>query len=283
LRVQNVIAAYWVPEAGLTVAYSTFEPSAAAPGWKANNDLLRLTFSTTGAALEQNTLIEANYGWFGSSFLWSPDGQRLAYSRPHEIGLVDLATGQLNPLVKLTYYQTGEGWEWVPGAGWSPDSRSLYFVNHAPKAGLVDQETSPLFDLAAVPLGESGGVQAAQVGPLIPLVPQPGMFAYPSPAPGRSERGYLVAYLRAIFPEQSDNRYRLMVMDRDGSNQRALFPAEDRQGMAPQRIAWSPAPMENGHFWMALQYQGNLWLVDSETGAAMPVTGDGLAAQYDWK
>lgn len=294
LRVQNVIAASWVPNKGLTVTYSTFEPSAAAPGWKANNDLMQLVFSTSGATAANEPLIEANYGWFGSNYLWSPDGLRLAYARPHEVGLVDLESGQLNPLVELTYYQTGEGWEWVTRLGWSPDSRSLYFVNHAAKAGLVDQETSPWFDVAAVPLGAqtaeiTPGAAApetapdAQHGPMIALVAQAGMFAYPLPAPAWESASYPVAYLQAVSPEQSEDRYRLAVMDRDGSNRRVIFPSPDRVGMNPQVVAWSPQALENGNFWIALQYQGNLWLVDNKTVEALPVTGDGQITLFDWK
>jgi resuscitation-promoting factor RpfB len=74
-----------------------------------------------------------------------------------------------------------------------------------------------------------------------------------------------VAYLQSIFIEQSDtSRYRLMVMDRDGSNNRLLFPPADANGIEPQIPAWAPASLEGqtGDF-LAVVYQGNLWLVDS--------------------
>jgi len=94
-----------------------------------------------------------------------------------------------------------------------------------------------------------------------------------------------VAYLQSIFIEQSEtSRYRLMVMDRDGSNSKALFPPADASGIEPQTPVWSPEPLEEqtGDF-IAVTYQGNLWLVDSGSGEAYQVTGDGLISGIDWK
>jgi hypothetical protein len=114
------------------------------------------------------------------------------------------------------------------------------------------------------------------------------MFAYPSASalrPSGEEKSYQVAFLQAIFPEQSEtSRYRVMVMDRDGSNQRAIFPPSDAPGLEPQAPVWAPQPLEGqaGDF-MALVYQGNLWLVDSGSGQAFQVTGDGLISRVDWK
>ena len=286
LKVSNVIHfADWVPNKGLTVIYSTVAPSATAPGWKANNDLQMLTFSTTGAVGKVETVLETNmgglYGWWGTTFQWSPDSTMLAYARPDEVGLVDLETGSQTPLASLLPFETGSNWAWVPGLGWSPGNDMLYLVTHAPKAGLDNAEESPLFDLSGLPLNERDPESS---GPVIPVVPQAGMFAYPVPEPKMSGPSYRVAYLRAIFPEQSDSkRYRLAVMDRDGSNNKVLFPAEDRQGLDPQQVIWSPEPFLNGGYWLAVTYQGNLWLVDSISGEAQQITGDGLIQRIDWR
>lgn len=49
LKVSNVVHyAEWVPGASLTIAYSTVEPRNAPPGWQANNDFYRLSFSPEG-------------------------------------------------------------------------------------------------------------------------------------------------------------------------------------------------------------------------------------------
>jgi hypothetical protein len=270
----------------LTVIYSTVEPRETAPGWQANNNLQMLTFSTTGTIGKVETILETNmgglYGWWGTSFQWSVDGTMLAYARPDEVGLVDLETKTQTPLSALLPFQTGSSWAWVPGLGWSPKNDVLFLVAHAPKAGLDKAEESPLFDLAGLPLNDG---ELASSGPVIPVVPQAGMFAYPVPEPKpQITGGYRVAFLRAIFPEQSDSkRYRLAIMDRDGSNAKILFPPEDRQGLEPQRVIWSPEPFLNGNYWLAVNYQGNLWLVDSVSGEAQQITGDGLIQRIDWR
>ena len=73
-------------------------------------------------------------------------------------------------------------------------------------------------------------------------------------------------------------------MDRDGSNQKPIFPPSDAPGLDPQTPNWAPEPIEGqtGDF-IAIIYQGNLWLVDSGNGQAFQVTGDGLISQVDWK
>jgi hypothetical protein len=117
------------------------------------------------------------------------------------------------------------------------------------------------------------------------------MFAYPLPSPIRTlptgENAYQVAYLQATFPTQSESSpYRLMVMDRDGSNQSEVFPASGSPGIEPQSNwgAWSPQPMgtQNNHT-LAVLYQGNIWLVDTITGEYWQITGDGRISRLDWK
>ena len=299
LEVNNVIHfAGWVPGEGLKILYSTVEPRATAPGWQANNDLQMLTFSATGKAIEQEEILPTStggvYGWWGTSYAFSPDGKLLAYARPDSVGLVDLEAKELKPLTEILPFQTGQDWAWVSGLGWAYNHSVLYLVTHVPKAGLESQEASPQFDLAALPLYPTGvgpeePTQEPGVlpGPLIPLVTQAGMFAYPVSSPMDQERGsFQVAYLQAIFPEQSESsRYRLVVMDRDGSNRQIIFPPQDYQGLAVEKsqVLWSPAPFNNGNLWLAVNYQGNLWLVDSQNGQVQQITGDGLISRLDWR
>jgi hypothetical protein len=114
------------------------------------------------------------------------------------------------------------------------------------------------------------------------------MFAYPASSPARQSAGekvYQIAYLQAINPAQSDaSRYRLMIMDRDGSNRRVLFPPADSSGIEPQTPVWAPEPLagQSGDF-VAVVYQGNLWLIDSGSARAYQATGDGLITKIDWK
>ncbi len=278
LQAYNVVHfAEWIPGTN-SVAYSTVEPRAAAPGWQANNDLYRVSITGGGP----RKMLDANsggvYGWWGMSFAYSADG-RLAYARPDQIGLVDQDGGYLKPLLDIAPLNTHSDWAWVPPLAWGSDGKSLFFVSHAPAPAPITNEESPYFDLAATSFENRATV---------PLVQEAGMFAYPSASEARlsgKERTYQIAYLQSIFLEASDtSRYRLMVMDRDGSNRRALFPPADAGGIEPQTPAWAPEPLDGqtGDF-VAVVYQGNLWLIDSGSGAAYQVTGDGLITSIDWK
>jgi resuscitation-promoting factor RpfB len=276
--ISNVVHfADWIPGTN-SIAYSTVEPRATAPGWQANNDLYRYSISTG----ERRKILDASsggvYGWWGMTFAFSPEG-RLAYARPDGIGLVDLDGKYLKPLLNITPLNTHSDWAWLPSLTWGADGQTLYFISHAPPPSLVNQEDSPFFDISATSFDNNATVQ---------IVQQTGMFAYLSASPFQSssrEKQYLVAYLQAIFPEQSEtSRYRVVVMDRDGSNRRTIFPSNDAPGLEPQTPVWAPDPIDgqSGDF-IAVIYQGNLWLVDSGNSQAYQVTGDGLVTRIDWK
>ena len=267
----------WIPGTN-SIAYSTVEPRATAPGWQANNDLSRYSISTG----EKRKILDASnggvYGWWGMTFAFSPEG-RLAYAQPDGIGLVDIDGKYLKPLLNITPLNTHSDWAWLPSIAWGADGETLYYTSHAPPPSLVNAEDSPFFDISVISFENSASVS---------LIEQTGMFAYPSVSGLQSsslERHYQVAYLQAIFPEQSEtSRYRVAVMDRDGSNRRTIFPAEDAPGLEPQTPVWAPDSIEGqkGDF-LAVIYQGNLWLVDSGNGEPFQVTGDGLVTRIDWK
>lgn len=289
LEVANVAHyAEWAPDAvNNKVVFSTVEARETAPGWQANNDLVVLNFSHTGWLSKWKVLLESNsggvYGWWGTNFAWDPSGSRLAYARPDSVGLVDLEAATFQPLLELIPVQTGADWAWVPWISWSPTGGLLFTVDHVGQSGSSTPEESPLFDLSAV---------AVTGGGRIPLVSQTGMFAYPvvSPLmPSAGENEYRIAYLQAIFPTQSEtSRYRLAVIDRDGSDQRQLFPAEGQPGLEPHRVAWSPAPLaQGGSHYVVVIYEGNLWLVETPLDptaapAIRQITGDGLASRVLW-
>ena len=294
IGVSNVVHfAAW--DAGSTlVAYSTVEPRDIAPGWQANNDLHVVGVSPSGFTSPPRLEVEANsgvvYGWWGMDFAWASDSVRLAYARPDEVGMYDTRQDIFQPLMNISPLQTGGDWAWVPAISLAPDGDIIYTVNHVSTQGTSNPEMSPRFDLLAIPL--YGGAPVS-------LVANVGMFAYPVPSPEQTvvisqsiegqplsvEHAYQVAYLQAMQPEQSEvSRYQLYVMDRDGSNQRMIFPAEGATGLDPQRVVWSPAPFnENGGYGVAVLYQGNIWLIDVISGLAQQITGDGLTARIDWK
>jgi len=280
LNVNNIIHyGGWDPKGGLAIYYSTVEPRSTAPGWQANNDLIWLSFTSSGAHQETKTIIETNtggiYGWWGTNYIWSPQGSQLAYARPDSVGLVDFETNSIRPLIDLIPFETGGDWAWIPGITWSSDSRLLYSVTHEPLADLSNQETSPVFNLSAYLL-ESGS--------LIQLMPQTGMFAYPVTSPSLTYSPAPIALLQAIFPEQSEkSRYRLALIDQDGSNARIIYPTEGSSGIDPQQVVWCPPQNGSPSNIIAIIYQGNIWIIKTETGDAQQITGDGLITRLDWK
>ena len=263
----------WIPGRSRAFSYSTVDPVQAAPGWSANNDLLIYRFNDDGEPLETKMLIDKNTGgisgWWGTSFEWSTDGNKLAYARPDSIGLVDLQDGSLKPLVEFDVYATGGDWAWVPGIKWSPDDQTIFST--LVSSGINQNYQNP--SLIAILLPE---------GQVIQLVNNTGLFCYPIPSPIDANSNYLVGFLSSILPDQSEtSRYDLKTMDRDGSNQRKLYPGEGILGLSPQLIEWSP-DWQHDHFLAALS-ENNMILIDTTTGAIKKVTGDGSVSKLDWK
>ena len=98
----------------------------------------------------------------------------------------------------------------------------------------------------------------------------------------------MIAYAEADTPSDSyESRYTLKVMDRDGSNKRAVFPPADEVGMVhPIAYDWSP---DGGQ--LVVLHQGDLHMLDLRIGSpgsgeAPPLqqqlTGDGQCTRVDW-
>jgi hypothetical protein len=279
LGVSNVVHfAEWSPEApSFTIVYSTVELSPAAPGWQANNDLQSVTFTGAGRVVRPRVLIESNaggqYGWWGTDFAWGSDPAYLAYMRADSIGIVDLELERLEELSEITPYQTLSDWAWVPGLVWGHDDQTIYYVDHGEPIGLESPQASPVFNLIG---------QSYRTGIEMKLADRAGLFAYPAVSPIKEvstiEISYQLAFLQAITPlESQESNYRLVVMDRDGSNLKALFPPPGEPGLAPIEPAWSPAGDR-----IAVMYRGDVWIVDVESGLGQPLTTDGQSISYDW-
>ena len=316
LKLVNIIHSASFSSDNYTIAFTTVEPRSTAPGWQANNNLLTLGLGVKGIVGKPDTILDVNsggvYGWWGSTFSWDPVGKIIANVRPDGIILMNLEAKSQTNLLEILPFQTGGDWAWVPGVGWSPDGKILYTVSHEAKPGAQDPEKSPNFNLTSFSfLG----------GSPIALVQDVGMFAYPVPSPilnfnrvgsetntkenslsvnevitgtvgndanqvskVNSPRTFQVAYLQALLPLQSDtSRYRLTVIDQDGSNKQFLFPEEGKTGLDPQRVVWSPKQEFDYGTYIGCIYQGNIWLVNSQNGFAQQITGDGLISKIDWR
>jgi len=285
--VENIIHfADWVPGTEQQVAFSTVEARQASPGWQANNDLRWRDFSVNGWTSSIETILDTNsggiYGWWGVDFKYGLGPFDIAYTGPDQVGLINQDVITPTILLNVTPLQTRGDWAWVPGVNWGPDGQVIYTVDHAPPSGAESSEESPNFDIVAIPL---------VIGEPQRLVRDVGMFAYPLPSPifikPSGERSHQVAYLQAIFPTQSEtSRYRLAVVDRDGSNRTEIFPPSEAAGLDPQKYwgAWSPDPLVGmPNLVLAVLYQGNIWLVDSVAGESWQITGDGRINRLAWK
>lgn len=286
LDTENVIHyADWVPGLEQIFAFSSVEPRLSAPGWQANNDLEIKRFSVSGWTAPVDILQETNYGgvygWWGTDFQYSPGGELLVYASPDQIGIINTEDQEKQVLLEIIPYKTQGDWAWMPGLGIGPLGNVIYSVDHTAQEGNLSTEESPVFDLVAIPL-TGGGART--------IVHDVGMFTYPLPSPIQAkpsgETSFQVAYLQAVFPEQSaTSNYRVFMMDRDGSNQHLIFPAQDKPGLQPSTDwgAWSPEEFEEGSgYLLAVIYEGNIWILDLETGDFWQVTGDGSVQGLDW-
>ncbi len=296
LDLDNILSAAWFPGGGLNIVYTTAEPRPGFPGWQANNDLWRAKLTVGGGTTDRKQLLEASsggiYGWFGTFFKFGPDGETLAWAQPDRLGVMlpvyeqdedatptPLADEDSVPLPDAYIQQilleftprTPYDFVWVPEFGWSPDGALIAAVTHGEALGSEAAEDSEVFNLTAFP--SAGGYS-------IDLIEQAGMWAAPRFSPQDESGGYQLAYLEAIEPLASQgSRYVLMIMDRDGSNARQLYPAEDAQGFlaSDQSFAWSPDGRQ-----IVMTWQRNLYLLDVETGLTQQLTTDGATSSPRW-
>ena len=282
----DVLFAQWRPRAMNEIAYSTGERKLGAAGWTALNNLWLMSIDLeSGRTVDiEEVLPESSggvYGWWGKNFAWSPFGDKLAWAQADGFGLVDFASKRLRPLIQYAVFHSAANWVWLSPLSWSFDGRLLAGVVHGAPLGDEPAETSPIFDVVVA--SEDGRFTA-------PISLSAGMWAAPSFSPDVSPRGdeygsgYL-AWLQAREPQNSmSSEYDLMLADRDGSNRRRLFPQHGEKGIhkndfgsMARDFVWSP----DGRY-IALIYEGNLWLVDVETASPLQVTFDGQSSNPVW-
>ena len=269
LGVSDLLWADWSPD-GETIAWTTAEPQEAAPGWRGHNDLWtgHLTAQTTLVNRRRRIAAEAGggYGWWGTRYAWSPDGERLAWARPDAIGLFDLRRGKRQTLARFAPFRTRGSWAWAPSLAWSPDGRFIATVLHGPSPTGGPPENSPVFDLAL--LSATDGYSAT-------LAPEVGMWA----APVYHPQGSALLFGQARIPYESQSGgYTLCLMDADGSNRRCLYPPKEENGLDLPFWQWSP----DGERILFID-QGMLTLLDPETGALGRLSEGGEVIRFSWR
>ena len=278
LEAESVLWADWAPEcqsaptgSGCRIAYSTGLPAEGNPGWQAENDLwVARPRARDGQLLGQRRIVEpgsgGSYGWWGTTYAWSPDGQSLAYARAEEVGLVRAYSGAETLLAHFPPYRTYAPWVWTPTVSWSSEGRFIAAALHGPSPAGGAPEDSPVFDVWA--LAADGTITAE-------LASEAGMWAAPVYAP----EGDYVAFGHARSPYVSQTSgYDLYVMDRDGSDRQLLFPPQDEIGLEYPEIAWGP-----GGDRLIVVYQGNLYLILVEEGTVHQLTVEGGVTTVRWE
>jgi hypothetical protein len=163
-------------------------------------------------------LRRGGFGWWGTRYAWSPDGNVLAYSRPDSVGVVNLSQAAETVLLTFPAYQTRSSWAWNPAIAWDQAGQFIATVVHGAAPDQSAAEESPVFDGWLL---EATGAYSAEVASEV------GMWANPSFHPD----GETVLFGRAVVPYQSDvSDYRLCLADRDGSNARCVYPADGDPG-----------------------------------------------------
>jgi len=277
LTAENILWAGWGPECQGTpsgrcrIAYSTGALVESNPGWKAENDLwIARPRARDGRLLVQRRIVDpgagGSYGWWGTTYAWSPDGRSLAYARADEVGAVQAYSGMQVQLAQFPVYRTYAPWVWTPTINWSPEGDFIVTTLHGPAAAGGAPEDSPAFDVWAL---SAAGTLTAE------LVSDAGMWAAPAYAPQED----WIAFGRARSPYASQTSgYDLYLMDRDGSDHRFLFPPEDEIGLAYPEMAWGP---EGGQ--LIVVYQGNLYLIRVSDGEVYQLTDEGGVTAVRWQ
>lgn len=281
LRVSNVLHyASWLPGNTRRFIYSSVEPASQAPGWKANNDLRMQFVSDTGMIMTQEEILDADdsgtYSWWGTEFSLSEDARRLLFATPESVGVVDRLSGEKQELIHFTPYEkTRSDWAWIPGFCWNTDDSGFYFTFHGKDSGAVQTYDPTDYHIAYYDLN-TGDFQT--------IIKNAGLFSYPTISPRFSDGKVYLTWLQTELPQQVESeRYRIMISDLDGENQRTVYPTQGSSGfITPQHLVWSPGDALNSA-WIAFLTDGNIWLVNPFAGIYNQITSDGSVNKFIWE
>ena len=253
---ENVLHAGWKP--GSAVEFAYIDSTA-----KNRVSLLRidpdsgeiLSFRELLTATSENGEQPAITG-----FNWSGDGSQLSWVGGDTIGITNMNGSNFTLSPGRTGFESASSPCASHAPVWSPDSR---LVAIASPAGLDAPSMLSIIDWKVdlrVPL-------AVNVGPC------------PAPAWAPLSESGLLAHLQAREPDRPGSRagFDLVILDRDGSNQRLLFPEAVRPGLEPQQVTWSADARL-----LALTWQEQLWLVDVNSAEARQFPFSGVVSRIEW-
>ncbi len=285
LPVSDVLFAQLAPDAH-AILYSTGEKTAAAPGWKANNDLWLAPLSASELSASPpvsmtlspqrlwKAMVPAPYSWWGANFAWSPNGRAVAYAFANEIGFSTIPTSSdrealRTPLKTFAPFRSPADWVWTPQLAWSPDSRFIVAAVHAPLDNFQVASDNPIFELWGLATDRTARA---------PLAKQTGMWAAPVWSPPDASSESMITFGVALSPSDSErSRYALVVMDRDGGNKTQIFPQGKEDGLVVVQVAWSPDARQ-----LVAVRDGDLWLYDFASARWFQLTANGASALPRW-
>lgn len=186
----------------------------------------------------------------------SHDGQTIAYSNHQELGTIDLASGIRQTLASFSLPNPGDQPTLMPHFSWSVDSKMLIATLPKPIEGDANRYDLSVFFLEgamrATLFEDVGSQSIAKYSPR-----SKAMFG---------------------FTTHNEDGRSLHIADHDGSNQRLLFPRS--QSTSFQEIAdfaWSA----DGKQILTIA-DGNLWLIEVDSGQAWQLSADGGVTNLDW-
>ncbi|MGC9348472.1 MAG: G5 domain-containing protein [Anaerolineae bacterium] len=269
LSLEDVLWAGWASN-GTTIAWTTAETTEQAPGWRGHNDLWTGRISDKDTLVSRRQVLEpeagGGHGWWGTRYAWGPEGERLAFSRPESVGIVELDAREREVLIHFAALRTFSSWAWHPALSWSPSGSFIASVTHAPLEGDESPEESPVFNLISL---ETTGSYSAT------LAVEVGTWAAPTFSPD----GTTLLFGRALIPFQSaTSRYALYLIDIDGSNQRPLYLPDGDGGLELPAWVWSPSGDA-----VALIDDGDVQIFTLGEDAPVDLTDEGNVTLIDWR
>ncbi len=267
LNSKSILWADWAPD-GETIAWTTAETQAQAPGWRGQNDLWQATLTQRSTLISRKQILKpaagGGYGWWGTRYAWAPDGTSWAYSRPESVGIVNRADGEVTELIEFPVFRTFSSWSWNPTVAWSPDGHFLTTGVHVTD-GSDEPEESPIFNLLQIATPEAYSATIAI---------EVGMWT----APHYSPNGDTLLFGRAVIPYTSaTSRYTLYLADRDGSDQQLLYAPEDG-GLELPEWTWSP----DGQGIAFIAY-GDVQRITPDSTVVETLTEDGSVTRIEWR